>query len=111
VKEMPEFDAFYKAHQGKDTVLLSANCDDPTDTKAAVAVFLKEKKISFPVSQVDGNPEDISKALGLKWEGDLPYTLVFDATGKVVKTWDEDITAKDLSAVVDPLLPKKSPAK
>jgi len=111
VKEMPEFEAFHKSHSGKEVVFVSANCDDPKELNSTVPTFLTEKKISFPVVLVDSNPDDIGKALGVKWEGNLPFTLVYDASGKIVKTWEEDITAKDLSAVVDPLLAKKAPAK
>ncbi|MBI5093605.1 MAG: redoxin domain-containing protein [Candidatus Hydrogenedentes bacterium] len=111
VAEMPEFTAFYKSYQGKDVELLSINCDDPADANTTVKEFIVSKKIPFPVSTLDGFPDEVSKFLGTVWDGRLPATYIYDSTGKLVKTIEDETTAKELSALVDPLLPKKSPAK
>ena len=46
----------------------------------------------------------VARALELDWEGGVPATFVYDRTGKLRKTWMEELTYAELAAPVARLL-------
>lgn len=111
VKEMPEFAEFHRKYSAKNVALLSVSADGHDHVEKVVKPFMTSRKIPFPVHVIDAMPDAVSAALKLDWEGGLPATFVFDAKGKLVKAWFEELTLNDLATVVDPLLKRSSPEK
>ena len=62
----------------------------------------------FPVYVLnERNDEGLEKALRVPFEGGIPATYVYDATGKLVMSELGAITLAELEAIVNPLLEQK----
>jgi thiol-disulfide isomerase/thioredoxin len=107
VDEMPQLAQFYNDYTKQGVSFISVSADDIGELKSGkIEAFAREHKLPFPVLVLDGgDPETISRTLGLD-VGSLPVTLVYDATGRIVKKWETGITSKELADAVTPLLPK-----
>jgi len=98
-KEMPIFDAFYKAHRAEGVEVIAVSVDDPDDLKdvnAAMAEF------SFPAALISRTQ---AKGYGRLWR--IPLTFVIDRHGILRRdgwTDEPDIDAASLDAAVLPLL-------
>ena len=94
--EMPELQAYYKAHNTEGFVILAIESGEPADQ---VASFVQENGITFPV-WLD------SKGLALEtlqnW--DLPSSYVIDRQGIVRISWTGGINQPTLEKYVTPLL-------
>ncbi len=101
MKELPDLDAWFLAHQGQGVELLGIDIDQETEEVEAVRALAVEKKLKFPVMS------DRFNLLARRYKvGELPYLLVVDGTGTVVwvKTGYESGTLEALDAAVGPLL-------
>ena len=80
VAEMPDFrmidDTF-----GKEVAIAGISLDDmiPGATQKPVAAFLDKNKIAFPNVYYTGNPDALADHL--KFDGEIPITIVFDGAG------------------------------
>lgn len=81
VAEMPDLRALDQTF-GDEVSIIGVSLDDmiPDAKQATVAAFLDKQKIAFPNVYYTGNLD----ALGdyLKFSGEMPVTIVFDAKGK-----------------------------
>ncbi len=73
------------------------------DSAAKIRDFSKEYKINYPLTVGGLDQIDLSRRLGNKIGG-LPYTLVIDRAGRVVKTKLGGISEAELEALLRPLL-------
>lgn len=82
VEEMPELTALQKELQPKNIQILGIGIDNP----ANVSAFAAKYQIGYPlyVAGIDGS--ELSRRLGNQ-AGGLPFTVVVDASGKVIKTY------------------------
>lgn len=103
VREMPLFDELQRAHPDTLQVVGIA-----IDDAAAVADFLAEHPVNYPV--LIGNPAavEVSRRLGNRLQG-LPFTVVFDRFGKRVHAQVGEVTRSSLARDVEPLLPERPP--
>ncbi len=111
VHEMPDLVKFYNKYKKTGTVFLSVSADHPETVKESVLPFIKKQKVTFQVNVIKDteSPENITKIFDKEWSGGLPATFVYDAKGKLRKTWYEEVTFTDLSKVVDKLLKEAKP--
>jgi len=80
IREMPEIDRFARqfAANGWQVVGLAVDQDKP------VRDFLSRNPVSYPIALAGFQGIELSRSLGND-AGALPFTVAFDATGKVVK--------------------------
>lgn len=109
IEEMPELAAFYKGRDPQRIEFLSLSADGAYALEDAVKPFAAEKQLPFPVYVLDELPPDeLVKLIGAGasgWDGELPATFVFDATGALKKYWLERVHLNDLSASVSGAMP------
>lgn len=80
VKEMPELDRFAKAFAGRGGRVLGLAVDNPT----AVRQFLARQPVGYAIALAGFEGTELSRQLGNR-TGALPYTAVFDRSGRVVQ--------------------------
>lgn len=91
ITEMPLLDAFQAAQNagGWQVVGLAVDRADP------VREFLLRRPVGFPIGIVGGEGLGLSRSFGNE-NGGLPFSIVFDARGKVVERKLGAIEAADL---------------
>lgn len=80
VREMPELDRFAKAQAANGTQVVGIALDEAE----AVQAFLQRVPVSYPLLIDTPGPRDTSVRLGNP-KGVLPYSVLLDAQGRVVK--------------------------
>lgn len=78
--EMPWLVEFYKQYQSQGLEIVGVSMDD-TGQETAVAEFIKERNVNYPILR--GNNEVADLYGGLRF---LPQTLFIDREGNIVKT-------------------------
>jgi len=81
VEEMPDLKAIDQAF-GKEVAIIGVSLDYmiPEARKEAVAGFLDRLNIAFPNVYYTGKPDDLADLL--RFNGEIPVTMVFDRNGK-----------------------------
>ncbi len=81
IKEMPELEKIQQEMADKDVQVVGIGLDEPGNLQ----VFARRQSITYPLFEggVPGN--EFAEKLG--FPGTLPYTVLFDKSGKVVKTY------------------------
>lgn len=72
IEEMPELDAFQRAHP--DVVVLGLATD--TTATAAIQAVLDKVRPAYPQALLDGGEGPFLTRLGLEWDGVLPKTVL-----------------------------------
>lgn len=98
-EEMPELSQFHERYQDKGIVVLGIATDDV----AKIREFSKETKVSYPLLAGDMDAVNLGNALGNN-KGILPYTVILDRDGKVVKTYFGRVNSVMLEEALLPLL-------
>lgn len=96
VDELPLLNAFHAAHTGQGWQVLGLAVDQPS----AVRNFLKKLPLVFPVAMAGLAGTELSRSLG-NASGGLPYTVVFDRSGKLVQQKIGKVTEADLAHWAD----------
>ncbi len=81
-EEMPELSALHVASKDKNIVVLGMAVDDV----AAINAFVKETKVSYPLFAAEMQGMEIASNLGND-KSVLPFTVIINADGSVVKTY------------------------
>lgn len=110
VREMPELAKFWREFDGKGIRFFSISADYAATKDTVVDPFMKSYEIPFPVRimSVDDS-DDLTKVLGLEWDGALPATFIYGPDGKVA--WSEvggTMTRDSLHKQVQALQPKSA---
>ncbi len=98
-EEMPELSALHKEYQAKNVVVLGIAIDELTQVK----IFTKETPVSYPLFAAEEDGMSLGNSLGND-KGVLPYTVIINSDGKVVKTYFGRITKSLLETTLNPLL-------
>jgi thiol-disulfide isomerase/thioredoxin len=103
-QEMPELAKMAVALKARGFELVTISADEPEDEKDAVA-FLAKAQIQDPayLKKVKNDDAFITQ-IDPKWSGALPALILYDRTGKKVKTWVGETDLKALEAEVKKLL-------
>ena len=91
VEELPLINNFFQQNKAKGWQVLGL----AVDQAAPVSRFLAQSPLSFSVALAGFPGIEISRSLGNS-SGALPFTVVFDSTGKVVHRKMGKLTADDL---------------
>jgi thiol-disulfide isomerase/thioredoxin len=93
VREMPELDRFARAHAAQGWRVLGLAVDNP----AAVQRFLAATPVSYAIALAGFDGAGLSRELGNS-AGGLPFTVVFDRSGRQVQQKAGETTAAELAA-------------
>jgi thiol-disulfide isomerase/thioredoxin len=80
IREMPELDRYARSQAANGTQVVGIALDD----RAAVKAFLQRIPVSYPLLVDAPGPRDAGVRLGNP-RGVLPYSVLLDAQGRVVK--------------------------
>jgi thiol-disulfide isomerase/thioredoxin len=80
VEEMPELSRIHEEMSAKDVKVLGLAIDSPSNVRE----FLKSRSFSYPLLVTGGSGSELAKRLGNSIEA-LPYTVLIDANGSVLK--------------------------
>lgn len=111
VAEFPAIVHTGRTYHAQGLRVLAVSADFPKDRKTKVVSFLQKQGAAFPCFlQKSADPEQFINAFDPSWSGELPRTLIYDRSGRLVKSLSGEQTAQTLAAAVQPYL-TKSPAK
>lgn len=91
IEELPLIDAFYKENQSKSFQVVGLAVDQPSQVKR----FLTQKPLHFPNGLAGFTGTELGKSLG-NTESVLPYSLLFDAKGRLLTQKVGKLDKKDL---------------
>lgn len=92
-EELPQLEAFYKAHHGR-AVVLGVNYED-TDP-GSLKSFVDEHMITYPILQADvDQPTPFGRLYG------LPTSFIISPQGKLVQSHTGPVTRQYLDAVLE----------
>lgn len=100
-EEMPELSELQERYRSNNLVMLGISTDDLSKMQA----FNKEVPVKYPILAGDYEAIKLSELLGNN-KGVLPYTLIIDTNGKIVKTYFGRINQALLEEAFAPLFPK-----
>ena len=90
------------AAKGLDVVAISA--DEP-EQEAAALQFLRENKVpGAPFVMKAADSDKFAALVDAKWNGGLPALILYDRTGKKVRTFFGETPTKDVEAAISKLL-------
>lgn len=102
-EEMPELIELQQALQARNVVVVGIALDEP----AQVTEFLKTLPVNYPILVSETAGTLLGEQLGND-KAVLPYTVVINADGEIVKTHFGRINKLMLETVLLPLIPAKS---
>lgn len=98
-EEMPELSRLYQEFQNKNVVVLGLAIDD----LALVKEFLQTSPVNYPIFITENESMELGTELGND-QGVLPYTIIIDADGNVIKTFFGRISKPLLEETLKTLL-------
>lgn len=98
-EEMPELSKMQDQYKNKNLVVIGLSTDDLETTKT----FIQSNPVSYPVLAGDMQAMNFAESLGNN-QGVLPYTVVIDEKGQIVKTFFGRVNQNLLEKTVMPLL-------
>ncbi|MEO8513530.1 MAG: TlpA disulfide reductase family protein, partial [Ignavibacteria bacterium] len=88
VKEFPELVKLYKDYKDKDFKLIFVSLDDNSEVQSKLIPFLKKHDVDFVSYHADfKKPEDLIDFIDKSWQGEIPYTKIYDKEGKLFTTF------------------------
>ncbi len=96
--EMPELSEVQNKYAKKDLIVLGIATDDVDN----IHEFMQTTQVSYPLLAGDMDAMDLSGILGNS-KGVLPFTMVFDQNGNVVKTFEGRVSQLELEEILQPL--------
>ncbi len=105
VAEFPALVQTSRRYKASGLRVLSVSADQLKDKNTKVAPFLLKSGADFPAYlEKSYDPEEFINAFDPAWQGDLPRTIIYDRTGRQVKTLTGEQTAASFAAAVKPYL-------
>lgn len=87
VKEFPELVKLYNDYKNKDFVLLFISLDDKSEYDSKLIPFLKKQGVDFTSYFGNfSNPETIMNYVDKSWQGEIPFTGIYNKEGILSKT-------------------------
>ena len=92
LKELPLLDSFHRQHAANGIQVIGLAVDEPT----AVREFLTRHPVGFPIGLAGFEGAELSRQLGNQ-SGGLPFSAVFNTSGKLVLRKLGALTSDELS--------------
>ena len=109
VAEFPALVQTSRRYKASGLRVFAVSADQLKDAHTKVAPFLAKSGADFPAYlERSTDPEEFINAFDPAWQGDLPRTIIYDRTGKRVKTLSGEQTAQSFAAAVQPYLQSRS---
>jgi thiol-disulfide isomerase/thioredoxin len=103
-KEMPELVALAARYRARGLAFATVAIDEESDRKA-VEEFLDKTRVPPPAFIKNfQNDEKFISMIDSRWSGGLPFTVVYDRTGKKAHVFPGEVNLKELEAVIQKLL-------
>jgi thiol-disulfide isomerase/thioredoxin len=103
-KEMPAFVSLQAKYKARGLVLATVTADEP-EQEAQARAFLDQTKVPAPTYVKRASDDDkFINSVDPKWSGALPLTILFDKTGRKVKSIYGEADLKGLEAAILGLL-------
>ena len=102
-EEMPELSKMQDEYKNQNLVIIGLSTEDLDTTKN----FIAEHPVSYPVLAGDMQAMTFAESLGNN-QSILPYTVVIDEKGQLVKTFFGRVNQTLLEKTITPLLKKSS---
>lgn len=93
LREMPLLSAFYDAHRSDKLHIIGIAIDQA----AAVQRFLQTTPVSYPIAVATDGGIDLARTLG-NTAGVLPFSVVWDANGKILARHAGELQAEQLAS-------------
>jgi len=93
IEEMPMLDAFFRQHAGNGWQVAGLAIDQPS----AVRKFLQRTPVTFPIGLAGLEGTELIRSLG-NLSGGLPFSIVFDADGRIRQRRMGRVSEADLKA-------------
>lgn len=103
-KEMPELVRIAKGMKGQGLELIAISADEPEDEKIAIDFLVKAGVGSPTYARRAKNDDKFINAIDPKWSGALPALILYDRSGKKVKSWIGESDLKVVQAEIKKLL-------
>ena len=103
-EEMPELSAMQDQYKNQNMVIVGLSTDDLEKTKE----FILSSPVHYPILAGDIEAMNLAETLGNN-RGILPYTVIIDTQGKVVKHFSGRINQQVLEKSLLPLLKVSAP--
>jgi len=104
LKEMPTFEALQNEYSAKGLQVIGIALDDAEPVKE----FLASKKITYPILLGENQGTKLAHDLG-NIVNTVPFTVIVNHEGQIVKTHMGDLDREQLLEIVKPLLDKSKP--
>jgi peroxiredoxin len=98
-EEMPELSQLHDEYKNKNVVVLGLAVDE----LGLVKEFSQATQVSYPLLAAENEGMTLSLNLGNN-KGILPYTVIINSDGRVIKTFYGRINKSLLSSILKPLL-------
>ncbi len=98
-EEMPELSAMQDQYKKQNIVIIGLSTDDLNKTKD----FIKSAPVNYPILAGDMEAMSLAETLGNN-RGILPYTVIVDANGTIVKAFFGRVNQALLEKTILPLL-------
>jgi len=105
-QEFPDLVRFYRAYRDRGVALLLVSGDFASDT-APAKEFLAEQGVDFRTYLKAQKDQEFIDGLDPQWTGALPATFVYDARGKLVRSFLQPVSYASLERDVGALLDQK----
>ncbi len=103
-KEMPALVKLAASLKAKGFDLVTISADEPEDEKTAIAFLAKAGVSDTAFLKKAKNDDKFISAIDAKWSGALPALLLYDKTGKKMKSWVGETDLKTVEAEIRKLL-------
>jgi len=101
LKEMPTFEALQNEYSAQGLQVIGIALDDAESVKE----FLASKKITYPILLGENQGTKLAHDLG-NIVNTMPFTVIVNHEGQIVKTHMGDLDREQLLGIVKPLLDK-----
>lgn len=103
VEEFPHLVKLSNEYRDKGLTVLFVSADEASE-RPAVLEFLQKHGVTGKSFLKTGDEDAFINGMHPKWDGSLPATFVYDATGQQVASLIEPATYERFAALVDPVL-------
>ncbi len=103
-KEMPELVRIAKGMKAQGLELITISADEPEDEKIALEFLAKALLTGPTYARRAKNDDKFINAIDAKWSGALPALILYDRSGKKVKSWIGESDLKVVQAEISKLL-------
>jgi len=101
LEEMPALIEFFQQRFPTGARFLSVSADHPDDIASHLEPYRQKMKLPFPVYVVGGeSPDRFIPAVDPQWQGSLPATFIYDASGAIIWKHFEKLEKTDFDNIL-----------